>query len=188
MIKKEQSWDLMITLNKEDYPVIVKAKPEGGFKVHYISFIVIFYVLAGSLAFVDWVHNFAHVFLWLAVAILEFLWLYCTVGELSILSGELSELQENAQASSEAVRDRHLALASPIVCGSHLTSHDSPKRRAGSQAMALQALDAICAKRCSGMCHGWTSKPQKTLNRGFRIAITGYTYGAALLCCVFLCH
>ncbi|XP_073256263.1 propionyl-CoA carboxylase alpha chain, mitochondrial-like [Porites lutea] len=33
VIKKEQSWDLMITLNKEDYPVIVKAKPEGGFKV-----------------------------------------------------------------------------------------------------------------------------------------------------------
>ena len=53
MIKKEQSWDLMITLNKEDYPVIVKAKPDGGFKVHYISFIVIFHVLVGSLAFVD---------------------------------------------------------------------------------------------------------------------------------------
>ena len=54
--------------------------------------------------------------------------------------------------------------------------------------MALQALDAICLKCYSGMCHGWTSKLQKTLNRGFRIAITGYTYGAALLCCVFLCH
>ena len=116
-----------------------------------ISFIVIFHVLVGSLAFVDWVHNFAHVFLWLAV-------------------------------------DRPLALASPIICGSHLTSHDSPKRRACSQAMALQALNAICAKRYSGMCRGWTSKLQKTLNRGFRIAITGYTYGAALLCCVFLCH
>ena len=153
-----------------------------------VSFFVIFHVLVGSLAFVDWVHNFAHVFLWLAVAILKFLWLYCTVGELSILSGELSELQENAQTSSEAVRDRPLALASPIICGSHLTSHDSPKRRACSQAMVLQALDAICAKRYSGMCHGWTSKLQKTLNRGFGIAITGYTYGAALLCCVFLCY
>ena len=54
--------------------------------------------------------------------------------------------------------------------------------------MVLQALDAICAKRYSGMCHGWTSKLQKTLNRGFGIAITGYTYGAALLCCVFLCY
>ena len=84
------------------------------------------------------------------------------------------------------MRDRPLALASPIVCGSHLTSHDSPKRRACSQAMALQALDAICLKCYSGMCHGWTSKLQKTLNRGFRIAITGYTYGAALLCCVFV--
>ena len=115
MIKKEQSWDLMITLNKEDYPVIVKAKPDGGFKVHYISFIVIFHVLVGSLAFVDWVHNFAHVFLLLAVAIMEFLWLYCTVGKLSILSGELSELQENAPASSEAVRDKQ----TPRTCISY---------------------------------------------------------------------
>ena len=48
----------------------------------YISFIVIFHVLAGSLAFVDWVHNFAHVFLWLPAAILKFLWLYYAVGEL----------------------------------------------------------------------------------------------------------
>lgn len=68
MIKKEQSWDLMITLNKEDYPVIVKAKPDGGFKVHYISFIVIFHVLVESLAFVDQMYDFAHVFIWLAVA------------------------------------------------------------------------------------------------------------------------
>lgn len=52
-------------------------------------------------------HNFAHVFLWLAAANLEFLWVYCTAGELSILSGELSELQENVQASTEAVRDGH---------------------------------------------------------------------------------
>ena len=87
MIKKEQSWDLMITLNKEDYPVIVKAKPDGGFKVHCISFIVIFHVLAESLTFVDWVHNLPHVFLWLPVAILKFLWLYCTAGKLSISSG-----------------------------------------------------------------------------------------------------
>lgn len=90
MIKKEQSWDLMITLNKEDYPVIVKAKPDGGFKVHCISFIVIFHVLVESLAFVDQMYDFAHVFIWLAVAILE---LYCyiivhyTVGKLSISSG-----------------------------------------------------------------------------------------------------
>ena len=87
MIKKEQSWDLMITLNKEDYPVIVKAKPDGGFKVHYISFIVIFLVLVESLAFVDQMYDFAHAFIWLAVAILEFLWLYYTVGKLSISSG-----------------------------------------------------------------------------------------------------
>ena len=87
MIKKEQSWDLMITLNKEDYPVIVKAKPDGGFKVHYISFIVIFHVLVESLAFVDQMYDFAHVFIWLAVAILEFLSLYYTVGKLSISSG-----------------------------------------------------------------------------------------------------
>ena len=126
-----------------------------------ISFIVIFHVLVGSLAFVDWVHNFAHVFLWLAVAILKFLWPYCTVGELSILSGELSDLQENPQTSSEAVRDRPLALASPIMYGSHLTSHDSPKRRACSQAMALQALDVVCAKRYNGVCRRWTSKLQR---------------------------
>lgn len=121
MIKKEQSWDLMITLNKEDYPVIVKAKPDGGFKVHYISLIVIFHVLAESLAFVDQMHNLAHVFLWLAVAFLEFLWLYCTVGELSILSGGLSKLQENVQASSEAVKDgpshsEHLLSRAAVTC------------------------------------------------------------------------
>jgi len=72
VIKKEQSWDLMITLNKEDYPVIVKAKPDGGFMVHYISFIVIFHVLVGPSAFVDWVYDFAHVFPWLAGIILRF--------------------------------------------------------------------------------------------------------------------
>ena len=48
--------------------------------------------------------------------------------KLSISSGKRRKPRENAQASGP------LALASPLACGSRVTSGDSPKRRACSQA------------------------------------------------------
>lgn len=109
MIKKEQSWDLMITLNKEDYPVIVKAKPDGGFKVHYISFIVIFHVLVESLAFVDQMYDFAHVFVW-------WLWPSWSFFGFTILWAS-SPFRVASEASCkrmrrQAMRDRHSHLLS----------------------------------------------------------------------------
>ena len=66
-------------------------------------------------------------------------------GKLSISSGERNDPRENARASGEAARvvekgelsflSPPLALASPLACGSRVTSRDSSKRIACSQAI-----------------------------------------------------
>ena len=98
---------------------------------------------------------------WLQRTILEFLWLYYTAGKLSISSCKRSELHENAQASGKALRHGPPPLSQKE---SLLTGY-------GNVTMVFR---------------WWTPKLEKTLNRSFGIAITGFTYVAALLCCVML--
>lgn len=165
----------MITLNKEDYPVIVKAKPDGSFKVHCISFIVIFLCRLGTrfcscFSMVGCGHPGVSLALLYGGQALHFEW----------LAKQAARECAGKPWGTDTRVSFHVQLPRDLLW--------LPPKEELARRLWLYKPWMWFVQNVTMACVADGRLSYKDFEQRFRIAITGYTYGAALLCCMFLCH